>query len=236
MNLILLNKNDFINDDTIELKGDRFKYIHNIHKPNVDDFLKVGLLNGKIGFGRVIKNDNDSVIMEVSLNESPPVKIPVTLILALPRPKVFRRVIQSIISIGVKDIYIINAFRVEKSYWQSPFLKNENIKENIKIGLSQAVDTIEPNIHKRKLFKPFVEDELEHISKNSLKIVAHPDGNSKNEKELRKTTIVIGPEGGFVDYEIKKLKELGFNIVGMGKRVLKVETAVPFILSKYAGS
>ena len=235
MNLILLYEKDFINNDKVELSGERYKYIRNIHKPEIDESLKVGLLNGKIGIGRVIKIDNKSILMDVILNEEPPLEIPITLIIALPRPKVFRRIIQSITTIGIKKIYIINAFRVEKSYWQSPFLKSDAIKENLKTGLSQAVDTIEPEIFKRKYFKPFVEDELENISNDSLKVVAHPNGKNIFRNDLKKTTLVIGPEGGFIEYELNKLKTIGFDVVGMGKRVLKVETAIPFILSKFTG-
>ena len=85
-----------------------------------------------------------------------------------------RRSLQTIAAMGVKTLYLINSSRVEKSFWQTPLLAPEALEEQLLLGLEQAKDTLMPEIHLRKLFKPFVEDELAEIIKGSQALVAHP--------------------------------------------------------------
>ncbi len=237
MNLILLFKNDFLETchegrSRIRLDDRRFVYIRDIHRAQTGDELCVGLIGGKIGTGRITSFTARHVEMDVDLRESPPDPLPVTLILALPRPNVFKRVLQTVSSMGVKRIFIVNSSRVEKSFWLSPVLREEKIKEQLIAGLEQAKDTIVPEVVLRPLFKPFVEDELQQMMAGSLALVAHPGAAQECPRETgRPVTLVVGPEGGFIPYEIEKLTSLGFTPVRLGIRILRVETAVPVLLS-----
>jgi len=134
---------------------------------------------------------------------------------------------------GVKRIFLINAFRVEKSFWTSPLLSQERIDEFLSLGLEQAKDTTMPEVQLRPLFKPFAEDELPAIIKDSLALVAHPAAQHPCPSLLNQAvTVTIGPEGGFIPYEIEKLISHGFKPVSLGQRILRVETVVPALLSK----
>jgi len=243
MNLILLHPNELIwqgdSDSRIEsaeavLKGRRFLHIQSVHKAEVGDLLRVGVINGSTGTGAVKHINSNSITLNVILHQhEPPPPLPVTLLLALPRPKMLRRIIQSATSMGVKKIILLNSYKVEKSFWQSPYLEPASIEEQLILGLEQAVDTTLPEVILRKRFKPFVEDELPGLARGKRCIVAHPDlqapfcttGNSE-------TLLAIGPEGGFIPYEVEKLNNVGFETVTLGPRILKVETAVPVLLSK----
>lgn len=46
------------------------------------------------------------------------------------------------------------------------------------------------------------------------------------------TIIIIGPEGGFDESEIELAQKFDFKVVSLGKRILRSETAVIFLLSK----
>jgi RsmE family RNA methyltransferase len=134
---------------------------------------------------------------------------------------------------GVKRIILLNSFRVEKSYWQSPVLSEEGIREQLIIGLEQAKDTVLPEVLLRPLFKPFVEDELPGLIEGTLPLVAHPIASSTCPREARQPVVLaIGPEGGFIPYEIEKFVSCGFLPVSMGERILTVESAVPALISK----
>jgi RsmE family RNA methyltransferase len=134
---------------------------------------------------------------------------------------------------GVKKIVLINSYRVEKSFWQSPFLEAESIRNALILGLEQARDTVMPEVLNRPRFKPFVEDELPGIIEGTLPLVAHPSATVPCPVSVnRQVTMAIGPEGGFIPYEIEKLVSCGFQSVRLGERILSVETAVPFIISK----
>jgi RsmE family RNA methyltransferase len=233
MNLILLFQDDFIDNTSVRLQGRRLKHVLDVHRASVGDELCVGILNGQIGFGKVTLLTQSVLEMEVRLEHAPPAALPLTLILALPRPKVLRRVLRSVSSLGVKKIILLNCFRVEKSFWQSPFLNESSVKEQLVLGLEQARDTVLPEAFLRPLFKPFVEDELPEMIKGTFPLVAHPHATAPCPRDVKRdVTIAIGPEGGFIRYEIEKLIACGFTPVQMGERILSVETAVPALLAR----
>ena len=177
--------------------------------------------------------DSEQAMLDIEWQGAPPSPLPVTLIIALPRPKMLKRIIQTASTMGVKTLYFINSWKVEKSFWQSPWLSEEKLLENCILGLEQAKDTVLPEIHIKKLFKPFVEDELPEISADSKKILAHPGVETPCPINVQAhTTLIIGPEGGFTPYEVGKLEECGFQSVHLGNRILRVETAVPVLLSR----
>ena len=165
MNLILLLPDDGIDGaGRVRLRGRRLAHVLDVHRASVGDELRVGLLGGGLGTGRVLQLTPDVLEMEVSLERAPPPPLPLTLLLALPRPKVLRRVLRTASSMGVKRIVLLNARRVEKSYWQSPYLETKALEEQLLLGLEQARDTLLPEILLRPLFRPFVEDELPGIA------------------------------------------------------------------------
>ena len=95
------------------------------------------------------------------------------------------------------------------------------------LGLEQARDTILPRIELRRKFKPFVEDELSDIVGERIALVAHPYEAQPCPSSLDKEAVlVIGPEGGFIPYEIDHLKQNGCIPVTIGQRILRVETAI----------
>lgn len=233
MNLILLSEDDFIGANCVQLQGRRLKHATEIHRVSVGDQLSVGLLNGLIGKGSVTALTPEAITLEFHLDLKPPEPLPVILILSLPRPKVLKRVIISAASMGVKKIVLINSFRVEKSFWKSPLLSKERIDEFLTLGLEQAKDTIMPEVQLKSLFKPFVEDELPAIITDTLALVAHPAAVEECPRSLnQRATVAIGPEGGFIPYEIDKLAAVGFRPVSLGQRTLRIETVVPALLSK----
>ena len=203
-----------------------------MHRAKAGDSLVVGELNGRIGRGVVSRLD-DALELEVTLDADPPPKLPLTLVLALPRPKVLNRVIAGATSLGVQRVILINAWRVEKSYWKSPRLSDENLLRQRILGLEQARDTMFPAIELRRLFRPFVEQELPSIAAGSLALVAHPRADAECPRAVPSpVTLAIGPEGGFIDEEIASLARIGFTPVSIGERILRVETAVAALLGR----
>lgn len=234
MNLILLFKEDFLNGgEKVRLEGRRLRHVLEVHCASPGDELCVGLAGGQIGRGKITYLTSDLLEMDVQLNFAPPPALPVTLILALPRPKILRRTLAAASSMGVKKIILLNSYRVEKSFWQSPVLQKENIEKQLVLGLEQARDTVMPEVTTRPLFKPFVEDELSAITRDTTALVAHPHALASCPRGLKvPVTLAVGPEGGFIPYEIEKFTSCGFVPVSIGERTLSVESAVPALLSR----
>lgn len=233
MNLLLLKGSDFTSKDQVMLKGRRLHHLLEVHKAESGDTLKAGLVNGKMGSAEILEISPTAAILKTNLTEPPPASLPATLILALPRPKMLRRIFQTIATMGVKKLYLINTWRVEKSYWQTPWLESSAIQEQLILGLEQGCDTTLPEVIIKKRFKPFLEDELPSIIQGSQAFVAHPvDGISCPVGLNTPTTLAVGPEGGFIDYEVNRFIETGFQSISLGSRILRVETAIPVLLSK----
>ena len=232
MNLMLI-KSEHIQNNLTRIVGRQLTHLNEVQRLIKGDTVRVGEINGAIGMGTIISIDEQTAMIEVNLTLRPPAPLPITVILALPRPKMLRRILQTISAMGVKNVYLVNASRVEKSFWQSPLLAPESIEEQLLLGLEQSRDTLLPAVHLRKLFKPFVEDELAGIVGESTAIVAHPISEQRCPIDCQvPITLAIGPEGGFIPFEIEKLIQAGFDPVHLGRRILRVENAVPALLSR----
>lgn len=233
MNLLLLEEGDFVADDTVRLSGRRLKHLLEVHRAETGDNLRVGRLNGLMGTGQLISLNNEQAELSVTLDQPAPEKLPLTLLLALPRPKMLRRVLQTVSSMGVSRLVLLNSYRVEKSFWQTPFLEPAAIREQLILGLEQARDTVLPEVTLEKRFKPFVEDQLPTLAAGTLGLVGHPGGYPACPRAVEQpVTLAIGPEGGWIPYEVEKLQHAGLQPVQLGARILRVETAVTALLAR----
>jgi RsmE family RNA methyltransferase len=233
MNLVLLFDDDFISDRRVRLAGRRLEHVARVHRAAAGDELIVGVANAGIGRGVVASITAETVELDVTIDSDPPPPLPLTLVVALPRPKVVNRVVAACASLGVRRLFFINAWRVEKSYWSSPRLTEENLRAQSILGLEQGRDTVLPQIELRRFFRKFVEDELPAIAEGSRKLVAHPYEASECPRDVRDAvTLVIGPEGGFIDAEVKSLEKIGFEAVTLGARILRTETAIAALIGR----
>ena len=233
MNLLLLEEADFIAADRVVLRDRRLKHMQEVHRSEVGDSLRVGRLNGLLGSARLLRLEAREAELSVSFEHDPPAKLPLTLILALPRPKMLRRVFQTVATMGVPRVILLNSYRVEKSFWQTPFLEPAAIREQLILGLEQARDSVLPEIVIEKRFKPFVEDRLPALVEGTLGLVGHPGDFPACPRAVEQpVTLAIGPEGGWIPYEVDLLHASGLNPVQLGARILRVETAVTALLAR----
>jgi RsmE family RNA methyltransferase len=233
VNLLLLEEADFISADRVILRDRRLKHMQEVHRSEVGDSLRVGRVGGLLGSAELLRLEPREAELSVSFDREPPTKLPLTLILALPRPKMLRRVFQTVATMGVPKVILVNSYRVEKSFWQTPFLEPAAIREQLILGLEQARDSVLPEIIIEKRFKPFVEDRLPAIVEGTLGLVGHPGDYPACPRAVEQpVTLAIGPEGGWIPYEVELLRASGLNPVQLGERILRVETAVTALLAR----
>lgn len=242
MNIVLIEDSDLIGRNRVLLDGRRAQHIVNVLKAKVGDSIRAGRINGKWGDALVTGIIDFKVELEVEFVRPAPAPLPVTLLLALPRPKVLKRVLGAAVTMGVKEIFLFNSWRVDKSYWQTPLLKAEKLHEIALLALEQAVDTNLPKITTRPLFRPFAEDEVPNLSKDRDAWLMHPHSQPPPESTEQFTSaalkqhpglIAIGPEGGFIPFEVELLIASGLKPVTFGPRIMRVEQAVPAALSRF---
>lgn len=253
MNCILLPDENFSHHYAQITAPEQIAHSHNVLKAQIGDSLKIGRLGGLLGTAVIDNITSNSIqLRKLNLAIAPPAKLNVTVILALPRPKVLRRLLIDMTALGVRDIVLVNSYRTQKSYWQSPMLNR--LDEFVLAGLQQGVDTIAPTITLQKRFKPFVEDKLADLITDRA-IVAHPysqlsfasylqqqacSSNLLTPTELLNTSnktlpsvVFIGSEGGWLTYEVELLVGQGCQAVNIGTRILRTEAAVNVILGQW---
>lgn len=233
MNLLLLAPEDCSAPGRARLTGRRLQHVREVHRASAGDSLRVGLLGGQMGAGLITALTPESLEIEFSLDQAPPAKLPLTLLLSLPRPKMLRRIFQAVAAMGVARLVLMNSYRVEKSFWESPWLAPEAVREQLLLGLEQARDTVLPEVLLEPRFKPFVEDRLPALVAGGRCLVAHPGVAEPCPVAMTgSATLAIGPEGGFIPYEVELLQTAGFVPVNLGPRILRVETAVTALVAR----
>ena len=243
MNLILVAPSDIITPrstpssllDVRITDQRRLRHLHEVHRAHIGDSFNMGVLDSDMGRGTLVALNDTEARFELTLDTPPPPALPLHLILALPRPRMLARTLENITALGVKQVTLLNTRRVEKSYWQSPELAQEKIDQHLWLGLEQTRDTRWPEITLEPLFKPFVEDRLPTLLKGRRGLLAHPHTDQECPQGLalnEPTALAIGPEGGFIPYEVEQLTAAGLAPVHIGPCILRVETAVVALLSR----
>ena len=235
MNLILLEPHDVAQPGQAVLRDSRrLTHLRDVHRAQLGDKLTVGHTDGRIGKAELtaLEADHARLTWE-SLSELPPPALPVHLVLALPRPRMLARTLEHVTALGVKRITLLHTKRVEKSYWQSPELRPDKIHQHLVLGLEQARDTMMPSVTQVKGFRAFLSDHLPTLLAERRGLVAHPGMANPCPRGISDDTVLfIGPEGGFIDWEVEQLLDAGCQGMHLGPRILRVETAVTALLSR----
>jgi RsmE family RNA methyltransferase len=233
MNLVLLRQGDWIDADRVLLRERRAGHIRTVLQAEVGDSLRVGLLGGLCGQGLVEAVEPEGVRLRVALTDPPPPRHRFDIVLALPRPKMLRRILRQCAEFGIANLHLLHSARVEKSYWQSPLLQPAALEEALLAGLERSRDTIAPQVHLHRRFRPFVEDQLSGICAGRPCWLAHMDAPlALAEAPPVPAVVMIGPEGGFVPFEIQLAEAVSARRVCLGPRTLSVDTALVTVLAQ----
>jgi len=236
MNLLLLQPEDVHPDGTARVSGDRLAHLREVLRSGPGRTLRAGVVGGLVGTAEVLALHEGEAVLRVTLDQPPPPRPGLDLVLALPRPKALRRVLAASASMGVDRLVLLAAARVEKSYFASPVLQPGTVRKHLLDGLEQAQDTVLPEVHVEPRFRPFVEDRMDALLGPGERWLLHPGNEGpRHPSEEGRLALAIGPEGGWVPFERTLLEARGFRPLGFGIRTLRTETVVPFALGWATG-
>jgi RsmE family RNA methyltransferase len=237
MNIILFERAE-VQNNTVTLTDRRAAHLVKVLGVSPGDTVRIGILDGPQGMGTVTEISKRypfqvrlTVQFGADEDEDQEDQPCIDLLLALPRPIMLRRIFSQAAALGVGNIFITHAQRVEKSFWNATLLNEGEYRPHLLQGLEQAIATRVPKVHIHGSFKPFIEDILPaRIKDYSPLLIAHP-GSTAPLKDVivempGNILVAIGPEGGWIDYELDRFAECGFTAFSLGKRILKVDTAV----------
>ncbi len=235
MNLLLLEPAELGPDGMAHLGGRRALHVREVLRCRPGETVAVGVVGGRLGTAEVLSCNEGELTLRARLDRPPPSPSPATLLLALPRPKILRKVLQGIAAMGVRRLVLLGSWKVEKAYWGSPLLTPGGLRQELLLGLEQGRDTILPEVLLRRFFKPFVEDELDTLlgpARLLLDLAASEPLSARTPPATGGVTLAIGPEGGWTPYEAAELTRRGFAPVSLGPRPLRVDQAVPFAVGQ----
>jgi RsmE family RNA methyltransferase len=236
VNLIILEPAELGPEGRARVGGARAHHLADVLRTTPGSRVRVGVLDGAIGTATVLSIDSNSADLQCTFDGGTPPVPAVDLLLAVPRPKVLRRLWPQLAALGVGQIILTNAERVERNYFDTHVLTSACFRPLLIEGLQQARDTRLPVVSVHRRFRVLVEDDLDALSSAAVRIVAHPGetrsiGEALHRHREARVLLAIGPEGGWNDFELKLLASHGFTAVGIGTRTLRSDTACVALLT-----
>lgn len=238
MNRLLLDAHEVRGGEVLLPRDDRrARHLVDVLGARTGLALRAGVVGGATGRAEVTAVDAGGVGLRVLLDGPASAAPPVDLVLALPRPKVLSRVLQGAAAAGVARIDLVNAWRVDRSYFDSPRLTEEALAEDVRLGCEQAGTTFVPAVKVHRLLMPFLADAGAWFADAAHRVVAHPRAREAIEAAVPpgvsgRVVLAVGPEGGWIDRELGSLEAVGFRVVRLGDGVLRVEGAVVAALAQ----
>ena len=166
------------------------------------------------------------------------------LILAPPRPRVLKRLLPQLAALGVGNIVLVGAEKVEKSFWGAQLLREPVYRPLLVEGLMQCGTTCVPTIRCERNFRRYVESAVAAEFAGRERFVAHPAPPLTShpspltpQLSTRRYVLAVGPEGGWTEEEVAMLEEKGFRRYSLGSRILRTDTAtIAFIAQLMAAT
>lgn len=236
MNLILCEPGEVGAGGVVSLTGVRAAHVRGVLRAVPGDTVRIGVVDGPKGRGEILSAADDAVVLRCELDGQPPPLPTVDLLLALPRPKVLRRLWAQLAALGIAHIRLTNAARVERHYFDAHVVEEATYRPLLIEGLQQAADTRLPRVSIHRRFRPLVEDELGPAPEGERRLVAHPGAGASlltvaRERPADRVLLAIGPDGGWDAFELELLAGHGFQTISLGPRILRTDTACIALLA-----
>lgn len=241
MNLIILTGDDSCGGDRFTVSDHRAAHIQSVLRAEPGRLIRVGMVNGRVGTAEVVSVSDSRVELVGRFDSDPPVMYPVVdIICAVSRPKTVRKILAIAAMMGVRRLMFVRANRTDKSYVSSPLLTSEGWMPHLLEGLAQGGLTQLPQVSVHPLFRPFVEDQIDRLlieEEKHVRLLSDPTATRNLDSVWRDCDnshmiAAIGPEGGWVPFELGLLEEQGFVRFSLGPWTLRVEAAVIAFLAQ----
>jgi RsmE family RNA methyltransferase len=236
MNLILLEPLELAGTgNLVRLADARARHLREVLKVTPGQTVRVGILNGTLGTATVEEVADATVQIRCAFDAAPPPAPRVDLLLALPRPKVMRRLWPQLAALGVGRILLTNAERVERHYFDTHVLSETIYRPLLIEGLQQARDTHLPEVSIHRRLKVLIEDDLDRLVPAAARLMADPGATRRIADAvsgpMERVLLAVGPEGGWNEFERSLLAAHRFDAVGLGARTLRSDTACVALLA-----
>ncbi len=234
----------------LPIRDERARHIVKILHKKEGDVFSAGIINGPSGSAKITGVSDDCISFEFTAEGNGKPLYPLKMIVGFPRPIQLKRLLRDIAALGVCQVHLTGTELGEKSYMKSNLAEHKNAYSMLVDGTVQAAGTQVPELFLHENLK----DCLEFVKKgdaaeNSLKICLdniNPsqslakflESNKSAENSAESFIAAVGSERGWTEKERRMMEESGFTRCGMGRRVMRTETAATVsasVISAFAG-
>ena len=238
MNRILFESGEIGPDGRVAFGGERAAHVVEVLHGEPGQTIKTGVIGGDVGTSVVerIDGEGDSLsVVAATSHDSPPLMPWCDMLLAMPRPRVFKRLLPQLAAMGAGRIVLVGAEKVEKCYWSAGCLDEAEYRPLMVEGLVQAGTSILPELRVERSLRRYMETRFEdEFAGSARRFLAHPDAAPRVPPPASgagRVLVAVGPEGGWTDAELAMLGAHGFARLSLGPRILKTETAAVALLA-----
>ena len=235
MQKYFIDECDFNNN---EITSDDVFHIRNVMRNKIGDNILIGF-NNKTYLAEIISISSDKVKYEIIEEKIGNNELPVfvSIFQGYPKGDKLEDIIKHGTEMGAYEFYPVLmkrcVFKLEEKKKDS---KLQRFRKIAKEAAEQSYREIIPNVVDILSLKQI------DFSKYDYKILCYEESAKNNEnsnfkniiKNLKKDdkiAVLIGPEGGIDESEVKYLESIGFIPCALGKRILRTETVYAYALS-----
>lgn len=223
---------DRIGKDTISIIGEDVNHIKNVLRMKPGTQVRISNMEDKDYICELLELKDDEVIAKIVDVDEEGTELPskVYLFQGLPKADKMETVIQKNVELGVYSIVPVSMKRcVVKLDAKKAKSKKERWQKIAESAAKQSKRMIIPTLDEVKTLKEAVE------FAKTLDVILLPYENASGMEKTKEIIghikpgqsvgIFIGPEGGFEDEEVSFLENAGAQVISLGKRILRTETA-----------
>jgi RsmE family RNA methyltransferase len=222
VNIILFEPEE--TEQPLPLQDPRARHIVDVLRRSPGESFDAGLIDGPRGKATLLAAGPDGLNLAFEWGDEPPPLYPVSLVIGMPRPQTARKILQEATSLGVSAMSFVRSDRGETSYGQSTLWSSGEWRRHLIAGAQQAFCTRLPRVE----FGPAIGDVCAALPEGGCRLALD---NYEAARPLARVeldvpvTLALGPERGWSEGERGILREQGFELVHLGERVLRTETA-----------
>lgn len=226
-----------INGENAYIEGSDVNHIANVLRMKPGEELLISVKGDWDYLCKIVDIETDRVNLKVLESmEQRELPVNITLLQGIPKSDKLEMIIQKAVELGVSEIIPVKTKRV--------VVKIDEKKVDTKVNRWNAIAESAAKQSKRsiipKVHEPMsIDNALEIVKDFGVKLIPYEnaDGIDKTRKILdnmdktKNISVFIGPEGGFEESEVERIKNSGFEVITLGKRILRTETAGLALLS-----
>lgn len=208
----------------------RLEHARGVLRVTPGDVIDIGVVNGPAGRGTVTAVSPAEVAIEASWRETPPPLPDIHLLVGMPRPQTARKILFEATTLGVRAIHFFFSRKSDPAYARSSLWSSGEWRAHLIRGAEQAFDTRVPRVSHGASLAHVIAETPTGARRIALDVYEGA-ASLAEAKPIPPLVLAIGPERGWSGDERKTLRSNGFQLVHLGHRVLRVETAVLAALS-----